>query len=431
VLLGAVALGAAVGAAPDRVASAWRSAPVAVLGAIAALGGLSAAWTSGPADDALRWALVIAALAAIVVVAAALPDARVHGGILLAVTTGAALAGLIGAVGHVERLVLDVCGAWRPAGPLEYPPALALICAMGLPAAQVFATSGRSGPVRVAVLCGWILVTTLAVSGSRTGVGLAALTMLAVAVLHGGGAPAAGVLLAVSGGASALVLGGELGDEGAAALPALLPGVAAVVAAPRLLGRVAGGSPAVRRGLVAVLCLVGLVGVGAATLQERAGGCAYAGFGHGRSEIWRAAWRTAEQRPVFGSGLESFATVSRAQQVRVRAVPVQYAHALGLEAWVELGLLGAALVAALYVTVLRAALRATRVAAALLGPPAIAFLAANLLDWSWHLAGCGVLWAIAVGGLIGSSRRGPPRGGGRSQELGRGDVSPTARTSAA
>jgi len=81
-------------------------------------------------------------------------------------------------------------------------------------------------------------------------------------------------------------------------------------------------------------------------------------------------------------------------------VPVQYAHDLPLEAWVELGVIGALLVLGLYVADARAVLRAPRASAVLLGPAVLAFLVANLLDWPWHLAGCGVAWAIAVGGVI-------------------------------
>ncbi len=77
---------------------------------------------------------------------------------------------------------------------------------------------------------------------------------------------------------------------------------------------------------------------------------------------------------------------------------MQYAHDLPLEAWVELGVIGLALVLALYLTTIGATLRADRESAVLLGPAALAFLAADVLDWPWHLAGCSVIWAIAVGG---------------------------------
>jgi hypothetical protein len=33
-------------------------------------------------------------------------------------------------------------------------------------------------------------------------------------------------------------------------------------------------------------------------------------------------------------------------------------------------------------------------------PSTLAFPLANLLDWPWALTGAGVLWALAVGGLL-------------------------------
>lgn len=49
-------------------------------------------------------------------------------------------------------------------------------------------------------------------------------------------------------------------------------------------------------------------------------------------------------------------------------------------------------------------------AAWLLAPAVAAFPLANLLDWPWALTGTGVLWAVAVGGLLAGparSRRAP------------------------
>ncbi len=407
-MLAALALAAALNARPEPAAAAARSAPVLLLVALATLGALSAAWTVGPVDDALRWALVLVALAALVIAAAALPGPQSHAVILVAVAAGAALAGLLGAAAHIDRLGLDVCSAWRPAGPLEYPPALALVCAMGLPAALWCASSAGRTASSLGALCGWLLVLTVAVSASRTGVALAALSLVAAAVLLGGArAPRAAALIAAAGGLSALIVGGELGDDSALALvAALIPAAIIVVAVGAGPSRNENeATPTARRALLGVLVLIGIAGVAAATAQERASDCAYAGFGHGRTAIWNAALDTAVDRPLRGFGLESFAAASRAEQARVRDTPVQYAHDLPLEAWVELGLLGVVLVLALYVAVTRAALRATRPTAALLAAPALAFLAANLLDWPWHLAGCGVLWAIAVGGLVGAPRR--------------------------
>jgi O-antigen ligase len=202
----------------------------------------------------------------------------------------------------------------------------------------------------------------------------------------------------VAAGLSALLGGGDLGDDGVGVVGvAGAVGVAAATAWPWIRAR--GGG---RTAWLAVVCVVGVAGVAGANVAERVGGCAYAGLTHGRTGIWKAAWRTARDRPVLGHGLESFAVASRAEQLRERDVPVQYAHDLPLEAWVELGVVGVALVLALYAAVALEVLRVGRVPAALLGPGALAFLVANLFDWPWHLAGSGVLWAIAVGALIAS-----------------------------
>ena len=80
---------------------------------------------------------------------------------------------------------------------------------------------------------------------------------------------------------------------------------------------------------------------------------------------------------------------------------------------------GVLLIVALYGAVGLAVVDASRKAAVLLGPAAIAFLAANLFDWPWHLAGAGMLWAIAVGGLIGARVRPPPAPGRSRKEAGR------------
>jgi hypothetical protein len=38
----------------------------------------------------------------------------------------------------------------------------------------------------------------------------------------------------------------------------------------------------------------------------------------------------------------------------------------------------------------------------LLGPAVAAFLVANLVDWTWHLAGASAVFALALGGLLGA-----------------------------
>jgi hypothetical protein len=404
VLLAGAALGLSLRRRPTQTAEALRTAPPLSLVGLGALGALSASWTVAAPSNALRWALVLIALASIMGAAAAARAPRELAAILLLAAVGAAATGVAGAIGHYDRISLEVCGSWRPAGPFEYPPALALTCAAALPCAvggMVLTTGWRSAASAGA---GWLLATTVAVSGSRLEVAVAALALVAVAALLPGGARAASpgiaaTLLGAGGAVSALCVGGDLGDASALAL--IGAGAVGVLVVAGWLPVRRWGESAGRLTWVAVVAVIGVGGVAASTLADRITGC-QAGFGHGRSGIWAAGFETARERPLLGHGLESFAGASRSQQLRRRPVPVQYAHNLPLEAWVELGAPGVLLVLVLYASVGTAALRAGRSAAALLGPAAIGFLVANLLDWPWHLAGCAVLWAIAVGGLLGA-----------------------------
>ncbi len=199
-------------------------------------------------------------------------------------------------------------------------------------------------------------------SGSRLEVALAAGALVAVAAWlpagDGDGAPAGACALIVLGAAlTALVVGGALGDDGATGLAvAGLCGLLVAACWAWLRGRAGAGGR--RAPWVALVCVAGVAAVAGSSADERVGGCAYAGLTHGRTGIWTAAVRTARGRPLVGHGLESFLTASRAQQLRERAVPVQYAHDLPLEAWVELGAGGVLIVLALYVATVRATLRA-------------------------------------------------------------------------
>jgi hypothetical protein len=64
-----------------------------------------------------------------------------------------------------------------------------------------------------------------------------------------------------------------------------------------------------------------------------------------------------------------------------------------------LGIAGFLLALALY-GACASALRRAGPALWLLGPAVVAFLAFNLVDWTWHLAGAGALWAVALGGCL-------------------------------
>jgi O-antigen ligase len=136
------------------------------------------------------------------------------------------------------------------------------------------------------------------------------------------------------------------------------------------------------------------------------------GFLHGREETWRAAIETFLDRPVTGAGADAFLAGSARHQ---DGAAVVFAHDLPLELAAELGILGLLLALALYAGVGTVAWtrRATR-AGLLFGTAALAFPLANLLDWPWHLAGSGAIWAIACGALAGARGLDPEAPGAMS-----------------
>ncbi|HWF24030.1 MAG TPA: O-antigen ligase family protein, partial [Solirubrobacteraceae bacterium] len=169
-----------------------------------------------------------------------------------------------------------------------------------------------------------------------------------------------------------------------------------------------------RRARVAItgavtIALVAAVSVGPAAgagASPRPAGRATAGLEpngglfHGRLHLWDAALKVFAARPLAGSGADSFIVASARYQ---RSGPIAFAHDLPLELAAELGVVGLLLSLGLYATTGSALWRArNRAAAWLLGPGAGAFLAAGLIDWPWHLAGSGAVWAACTGGVIGS-----------------------------
>jgi hypothetical protein len=125
------------------------------------------------------------------------------------------------------------------------------------------------------------------------------------------------------------------------------------------------------------------------------------GFWHGRLHTWRATIDTIRDRPLAGAGADAFLVASARHQ---QDGPVRFAHDLPLELTAELGVPGGVLALALYAATAAALWRARRTRAAwLFGPAAAAFLGASLLDWPWHLAGSGAVWAAALGAIAGAA----------------------------
>ena len=409
VLAGLAAVAAVL--ADERAAALVRSPPVVVIGGLAALTVASALWTVGPPADSVLWGLVIAGYGAVAVAAGAI--ARRPGG-LAALATGLALVAALAAVGalvavadHAEPWAERVDGRWQPGGPFEYPPALALLQVAALPALLRAMTAG-STRLATAAAAGGALAAAMIALGSSRFAAAAALTIGIVAlaaprvILHDLGAaprvPSRATVLAALGlvagaGLAARIVATPTGpgaDEVRLAGLLLVPAVAALLWAPAR--RVRLGRAALALAAAAVLVVAALdAAPGAIT--------------NGRTAIWEEAARTWTDRPLLGAGGDAYLAASSDLQAGRR---VRYAHNLPLELGVEMGIAGLLLAAALYTTV-ALALRRAGPALWLLGPAVAVFLAFNLVDWTWHLAAAGALWAVALGGCLGAARSGPAR----------------------
>jgi O-antigen ligase len=115
--------------------------------------------------------------------------------------------------------------------------------------------------------------------------------------------------------------------------------------------------------------------------------------------MWHAGLDAAARRPLAGSGSATFLQATVLDQPG-HGRQTRFAHDLPLELWVELGALGLALGLGLYASCTRALWRARVTPALWLAGPAVgAFLVSNTVDWTWHLAGVGALFALALGAL--------------------------------
>jgi len=320
-------------AAPADARRVLREPLALVLLALALLGAISVAWTIGPEARTLRWAAVTLGYAGVLCAAGAAARTE-RGRIALAAGLGA-IALVAGAIGlgawalHDYPYALKLGGEWRPAGPFEYPPALALLMASAVPA---YLAAVR-GPRRALAAAGWLgLAASLAVfalASSRIGLALG-LSVLAVMLLRGRVA-----LVAAGASVAAAALAFGTGDS----------------------------------------------------------------FLHGRDATWGAGLEAFLDRPLHGAGADAFLAASARHQ---DGAAISFAHNLPLELAVELGIAGLLLSLAIYWAIARLALRAPR--DWLFLPAGIAFPLANLLDWPWHLAGAGAVWALAAGTL---ARRSP------------------------
>ena len=114
--------------------------------------------------------------------------------------------------------------------------------------------------------------------------------------------------------------------------------------------------------------------------------------------MWHVAGDAALDRPLRGSGAGTFLDATILDQrdrrhitrsrttCRSRSLPSWWARAL--------------VVLALYAGADASSLACEAIVCALAGRSAVAaFLASNAVDWTWHLAGVGVVFAAALGTL--------------------------------
>jgi O-antigen ligase len=325
-----------------------------VLAMLAVLSAASALWTLGTEERTLRAAAVVAGwLGVFVAAAVAARDERgrlvLAGGLGLIAAVSAAM-GLAGTVLGQRPYAVAIAGDWRPAGPLEYPPALALLVVCALPV-FIGLVRARARPPRVVGAAGLALTTAI-------------------------------LLLAQSRIGLALGLGVAVAAVSFANCPDSRP------------------APGRRAGQFVVVGGVALAVLAAGVLAFSAGDGPESGFLHGREDTWRAAVETFLDRPLHGAGADAFLAGSARHQ---EGAAIRFAHGLPLELAAELGVLGLLLAVGLYAATARLAwvARASR-AGWLFGPAVVAFPLANLVDWPWHLAGMGAIWALAGGALAGS-----------------------------
>lgn len=377
--------------APGATLAAARSAPALILASLAMLAIVSAAWTYGDPTAALRSGLTIAGYAALLTAGAALTDRAgplpLAGGIALLASLEAVL-GLRAAYLHAPPYAEPIAGAWRPGGTFEYPPALALLEVGAIPVLGVALghAAARALPHRSAgtgtITAGRVTAGAVAAGGVMAGAALA--LMLVGAALGLADSRIAWGLAVVALATLAL----RAGLRHARFAPALLLGTGAI-AAHLLVPHTVRAVPASERSAVR-------------SSQPESSADPL----HGRLSEWRTAGNTWLGHPLVGVGAGAYFTASLPYQDRA---PVIYAHDLPVELAAELGIAGLLLCVALYVGCITA-VHAGR------GDPGmvmfdvivVAFLISNLLDWTWHLAGLGAIWAAALGGSVALRRASRP-----------------------
>lgn len=424
VLAGLSLLAAALSDGP-AIRDAARSPFVVSLGLLGMLSVLSAAWTIAVPSTAARWGLVILAYGALALCGAMLA-ARTGSWPIAAGVAGLAaieaVTGLGAAALHTLPNAEWIDGSWRPGGTFQYPPALGLLQVAALPVLLVALLRARY--LALAAALGAVLAgAVLGCANSRLELGMA-VVVLALGVLWLPGrtghrrelAAAAGLVgaaaldghLILGKHVAATQGGGDLLRLGLIACAVLALTLAWLPVRALTQGRAGSRTWSLAVGLVTVALLVGVVAVTALPGTTRRVMVVRGGVTHGRLHQLEAAFQTWLDKPLLGAGTGAYYIASASHQ---GSSPTLFAHNLPLELAAEIGVLGFLLALALYLSAADVIRRARGSPGLwLLGPGVAAFLIANLLDWPWHLAGLGAMWALAAGGLVavGASARAAP-----------------------
>ncbi|MCL4287285.1 MAG: O-antigen ligase family protein [Thermoleophilia bacterium] len=409
-----------VAADPGGAAAALRRPALLALLALAALTAASAAWTVGEPDDALRWGAVLGGFAALWICGSAVAGRLGAGAVarfVLALAVAAALLGLAGAALQELPYAERIGGSWRPGGPLEYGPALGTLQLAGMPLALTWAASERRSRAAAGAAACAVAAAAIALVSSRAVLALGGLLLLLIAAdptrTIGRRRPLAIALVCftLTAGLAADAVAGSYAEPYASTpdWPRVVGLLLVLVLAPALWsltrsrfadsGRPLAGQRAAAMTLVTLPLLAAAVAA-AATPDAGTGVEPDAGLTHGRVEIWRDAVEAVADGPLAGTGALTFL------QTRIVAGEdpgTRFAHDLPVEAWVELGYPGLILTVG-FLAAVAALIDAARGRSALwlLGPGAVAFLLAALIDWQWHIPAAGAISAFLLGGLAGS-----------------------------
>jgi hypothetical protein len=398
--------------------------PVAALLGLTLLNAASLLWADVTLEDSARVALTSSTYAAMAISACVLAQFT---GVRFFVTRWVAIVAIASALVGLYAVAFEsvrwaglIDGQWRASGFPGYPPALAYLQLAGM---TVLAREALSGVLRLPAAGGLVLSAgSLLLTQSRMGL-LLAVIMLGFwiykprALIGSGRRQATQLsLLAIAGG-TLVAASIRIPD-----LPAFKLAAAALVIAVAMLlfGSVSRRDPdrskaplrlpRARTGAVVFLTTVAVfVGLaqshfGSSTSDGRQ---AKQGVDHGRIGIWSDSIESISEAPLLGHGAGSFYVVTRGAQES----PVRFAHNQVVEATVESGIFGGALILVLAFGVASAVYRRrNRTVAGVLLPAVLLFPVFWSFDWTWHLMAVGSVWAISLG-VLSSVTPGPDERG--------------------